>query len=117
MTIALAVVCAWFSTFSAGAAAPTKPRTAFNLCDNAWLFVWPSDSSIPTRAHFPPSHPGERFEIIRGPVYTLGGKGYYETTVVVGYPWGLHSGGGTRPNYYWISDQCVNPPPVRDATK
>jgi hypothetical protein len=49
-----------------------------------------------------PSHLGEQFEIIRGPVYTLEGEGLFETTVPV-VP---TTGSGT---HYWISSKCINP--------
>jgi hypothetical protein len=90
-------------------AKPTPPpplRSAINLCDLGWFYSWPSESSLPVRAHFQPAHIGERFEIQRGPLYSLGGGGYYETTIPA------FAGGGTASAFYWISDRCVNPAPL-----
>ena len=77
-------------------------RVGFNTCADARLYTWPDPSSLPSTAHLLPSHPGEQFEIVRGPVYTLEGTGFYETTVPV--VWGTGSGA-----HYWISDRCINP--------
>src|ERR1700719_858042 len=80
---------------------PTAPplRVGLNTCAEAWLYTWPDESSQPVTAHMLPSHLGEQFEIVRGPVLTLEGKGYYETTVPV-VP---TTGSGA---HYWISDLC-----------
>jgi hypothetical protein len=77
-------------------------RVGLNTCAAAWLYTWPDESSQPVAAHTLPSHLGEQFEIVRGPVLTLEGKGYYETTV----PVVTNTGSG---KHYWISDQCINP--------
>jgi hypothetical protein len=82
--------------------APAPLRVGLNTCNHAWLYTWPDQSSQPVAAHFLPSHLGEQFEIIRGPVYTLEGDGYYETTVTV-VP---TTGSGA---HYWISSKCINP--------
>ena len=96
------------ASVSAGAKTPSPSppptRTAINTCDLAWLYAWPSDSALPVRGHFPPSHAGEQFELLGGPRYTLEGKGYFETTVPV-----ISSSGSVT--HYWVSDLCVNPPP------
>lgn len=81
---------------------PVPLRVGINTCNNAWLYTWPDESTQPVLAHFYPSHLGEQFEVIRGPVYTLEGFGYYETTVVV-VP---TTGSGA---HYWISSKCINP--------
>jgi hypothetical protein len=86
--------------------APPPTRTAINTCDQAWLFAWGPDSSLPVRAHFPPSHAGEQFELLGAVRFTLEGRGYYETTIPTISGWGA----GT---HYWISDACVNPPPFK----
>ena len=103
--LALAVPLAAAASPRAPKPAPPVTRTAINTCDQAWLFTWPKDSSLPVRAHFPPAHAGEQFELLGEPHYTLDGKGYYETTVIV---FGIGS-----EMHYWISDACVNPPPLK----
>jgi hypothetical protein len=106
LTAALVLVAALLVPAEAKTTKPSPPttRTAINTCDLAWLYTWPSDSALPVRAHIPPSHAGEQFELLGVPRYALDGKGYYETTVVVVATTGTGA-------YYWVSDQCVNPPP------
>jgi hypothetical protein len=103
----LALAAAIGFAAAAGAKTPKPPptRTAINTCDLAWLYIWPTDSALPVRAHFPPSHAGEQFELLDTVRYTLDGKGYYETTI----PVISNSGSAT---HYWVSDACVNPPPL-----
>jgi len=106
--VALLVLATAVMPADPAGAKTTKPapptRTAINTCDQAWLYSWPTDSALPVRGHFPPSHAGEQFELLGTVRYTLEGRGYYETTVPV------ISGSGSGA-HYWVSDVCVNPPP------
>ena len=79
-----------------------SPRSAINLCTHARFFTWPRGSSAPVPADVQYANVGERFEIRRGPVFTLGGHSFYETTI----PVTPGSGAGT---YYWVSAGCFNP--------
>ena len=104
--LALAAAIGLAGAANAKTAKPPPPptRTAINTCDIGWLFLWPGDSAIPVRAHFPPAHAGEQFELLGTVRFTLDGKGYYETTIPV------MSNSGTE-THYWVSDLCVNPLP------